>query len=188
MKTEKTMKKIVHATALIAGILTAGTTLAATDGAVGGISTGDLTITVTVNDEVRISGLSDITDVFDGVNDIVGTSAACVYRNGTGAYAITATGDGGVSSTAFEIDDGTNPGVAYNVEWDDGTGFVPVVSGSQLVGQNTTETGANDCVSAGTTSAGPSTANVRVTVPAAGLLANPAGTLTGVLTLEVAPQ
>ena len=175
------MKKIVHATALIAGILTTGTALAATDGAVGGISTGDLTITVTVNDEVRISGLSDVTDVFDGVTDIQGTSTACIYRNGTGLYAITATGDG--AGSAFTIDDGVNPAVAYTVEWDDrdGGGFGAMATGIQVTGQSGAHATLDDC-------GGGDTADVRVTVPAANLLASPAGTLIGVLTLEVAPE
>ncbi len=178
------MKKIVQATALAASMLTAGAVIAATDGAVGGISTGTLDITVTVNDEVRISGLSDVSGIFDGVNDIQGTSSACVYRNGggaTGAYNITATGDGG--GGAFTIVDGPNPPVAYTVEWDDrsGGGFTALATGVALTAQSTTETTTDDC-------GGGDTADVRVTVPAANLLASPAGSLFGVLTLEVAPE
>ena len=62
-------------------MMTSGAVIAATQGSVGGISTGSVNINVTVNDEVQISGLTDIpTATFDGVNDIQDSVTACVYR------------------------------------------------------------------------------------------------------------
>ena len=78
-----------------------------------------------------------------------------------------------------------NPAVAYSVAWNDrqGAGFVTVTSGAQLTGQAGADPTSASC---GTT--GGSTADVQVTILAADLLAAPAGTLTGTLFLEVAPE
>ena len=176
------MNKFVHATAFAAGIMVSGIAIAANQGSVGGISTGDLNVEVTINDEVRISGLSDITGAFDGTNDFVGASTVCVYRNGTGLYAITATGDGG--GNAFTITNTGLPVIPYTVEWDDrsGGGFTSMATGVQLTGQTGADTASDTCGGGG------DNADVQVTVDAGDLITSPAGLLIGVLTLEVAPE
>ena len=89
-------------------------------------STGTLDINLDVNDEVRISNLTDINlGVFTGV-DAVGSSAACVYRNGTGNYQLTASGDG--VAGAFTLTDGVST-VAYAVTYDDGGGALAASTG-----------------------------------------------------------
>ncbi len=158
--------------------VTAGTALAATQGSTGFTSTGDLLISLTVNNEVKISNLADITlPAFTGT-DVSGTSAACVYRNGGGAYNITATGSG--PANAFELTDTVNS-VAYGVEYDDGSGFTGMATGVVLAAANA-EAANDDCATAGADNG-----SVRVTVTAANAAVLPASTYSGTLTLVVAP-
>ncbi len=153
--------------------------LAATDGAVGFNSTGTIDITLTVNDEVRISNLTDINlGVFAGA-DANGSSAACVYRNGTGAYQITATGDG--AGGAFTLTDGTNS-VAYSIDFDDGTGALPMTSGLPVIGRTGADPASSTCATTG------NNAVVSATVAAVDAATLPAGTYAGTLTLLVAPE
>lgn len=177
------MKKLVQASALIAGMMTTGAVFAATQGTVGGISTGDITVSVTVTDEVRISSLDDLGGTFGGV-DIVDSDQLCVYRNGSGNYNITATGSGG---GAFQIANG-GTSIPFTVGWNDDTlggPFTGLTSGTTLVGQNTSETAANDCGAGG---GGVDTAEVEVTILATDMLTLPAGAATGLLILTVGPE
>lgn len=155
------------------------TALAATDGAVGFNSTGTVDISLSVNDEVRISNLADIDlGIFAGA-DAIGSTDACVYRNGTGAYRITATGSG--AGGAFSLTDGTNS-VAYTVEYDDGTGALALGSSTPLIGRTGADPASATCATTG------NNATVTTTVTAADGAALPAGTYTGTLTLLVAPE
>ncbi len=171
------MKKVLKSTTLVAGMLITGGALAATDGVVGSTSTGTLDIEVTVADAVRISGLTDITASFDGTNDIVETSDACIYRNAAGGnYAITATGDG--AGGAFTIGDGTTD-IPYEVRWDGSA--TAMTSGTQLTGLSGADETSTSC-------GGTPNASVEVTILAADLLTVPQTTLDGTLTLVVAPE
>ncbi|MEO1576247.1 MAG: hypothetical protein AAFU65_14975 [Pseudomonadota bacterium] len=155
------------------------TALAATDGAVGFNSTGTVDITLQVNDEVRISNLTDINlGVFAGA-DAIGSTDACVYRNGTGFYRITASGSG--AGGAFSLTDGTNS-VGYSVEFDDGTGAVAMAASTPMVGRTGADPASATCATTG------NNATVTTTVTAADGAALPAGTYTGTLTLLVAPE
>lgn len=176
-----TFSRNVFKTVLL-GAATAGlglSALAATDGTVGFNSTGTVDITLAVNDEVRISNLADINlGVFGGA-DAVGTTDACVYRNGTGAYRITATGSGAAS--AFSLTDGTNS-VGYSVEFDDGTGAVAMGASTPMIGRTGADPASATCATTG------NNAVVTTTVVATDAAALPAGTYTGTLTLLVAPE
>jgi len=180
MLSKKLLGKLVVTTAVLA----LGTTAswAATQGAVGGNSTGTLDITVDVNDEVRISNLTDINGTFDGSNDVVGSSDACVYRNGSGQYNITASGDG--AGNAFTLTDGViaTP-IPYSVEFDDGTGAVGLTAGVTDTGKVGADPASDTCATTGSNNA-----TVFVTVAAADLLPAPASTYVGTLTLVVAPE
>jgi hypothetical protein len=156
-----------------------GVALAATDGAVGFNSTGTVDISLDVNDEVRISSLTDINlGVFAGV-DAVGTSAACVYRNGTGNYNLTASGDG--AAGAFTLTDGTNT-VAYSVTYDDGSGVLAAATGVSLTGLTGADPASDTCGGTG------NNGTIEVTVAAAAAAGLPAATYAGTLTLLVAPE
>ena len=176
------LNRLVRHVALgVAAAAFCGSAYAATQGAVGGNSTGTIDISVTVNDEVRISNLSDINGVFDGVNDIVGTSAACVYRNGTGLYQITASGSG--AAGAFTITDGVFPTpIPYSVTFDDGSGASAMATGVALTGQTGADPASDTCAGTG------NNGTVEVTIAAADMVIAPAGSYTGTLTLVVAPE
>ncbi|MDW3094790.1 MAG: hypothetical protein R8G33_03870 [Gammaproteobacteria bacterium] len=179
------MKNLLKTTALVTGMIATSGLMAATDGVVGGTSVGTLDIDVTVGDSVRISGLNDLIATFDGTNDIVHNDTACIYRNGTGLYQITAVGDGGVSGTDFSIDDGINPAIAYSVNWNDeaipGAG-VPVTSGTPVVGQTGADTSSTTCGNTGLNSA------VQLTILASDLVGAPSGLLEGTLSITVSPE
>jgi len=167
---------------LVAGgvaVMIAANSFAANDGIVGATSTGDLDITLTILDEVRISNLTDITlGTFAGV-DLSGNSPACVFRSGTGNYEITADGSG--AGGAFELSDGTND-VAYTVTYDDGTGAVALTSGTALTGQTGGDPGSDTCANTG------DNGDISVNVLATDMAPLPAGAYAGLLTLTVAPE
>ena len=122
----------------IAAALASGA-FAATDGVPGFSSTGTLYISISVDDEVRISNLGDIVlGTFAGA-DASGTSAACIYRNTAAAYQITATGNG--TANAFTLTDGTNV-VDYSVTYADAATVADSMSsGIALVGQDGADAG-----------------------------------------------
>jgi len=175
--------KLGHAIRQVAlgGVLAAVATggFAATQGTTGFTSSGDLDISLTVNDEVKISNLVDINLPPFGGTDVTGTSDACIYRNGGGDYLITATGSG--AANAFQLTDGTNS-VNYSVNYDDGTGSSSLASGVALSRTNAAEDD-DDCVTFGADNA-----TIDVTVAAADASALPAAVYSGTLTLLVAPN
>ena len=134
--------------------------------------------------DIVIPELVQITDMdpmslgfFDGINDLIGVDGVCVYRNeAAGDYTIAGTGDG--AGSAFEIASGGNV-LPYQVEYDDGSGFVALTAGGLPVNQTNADTTASDC-------GGGTTASLRVTVLATDMLAAPNGSYAGTLTLTVA--
>jgi hypothetical protein len=169
-------KSVLLAAAVAGGGISA---MAATDGSVGVNSTGTVDISLSVNDEVRISNLSDINlGVFGGA-DAIGSTDACVYRNGTGAYRITAAGSG--AGGAFSLTDGTNT-VAYSVAFDDGTGAIGMGASTPMIGRTGADPASATCATTG------NNATVTTTVAAVDAASLPAGTYTGTLTLLVAPE
>lgn len=156
-----------------------GVALAATDGVIGATSTGTVDINLEVNDLVRISNLTDINlGVFAGV-DAVGTSNACVYRNGVDTYNLTASGDG--AAGAFTLTDGSNT-VVYSVTYDDGTGAATATTGVTLTGLTGADPASEICGTTGNNGV------IEVTVAAAAAAALPSATYSGTLTLLVAPE
>ncbi len=179
------MKKILLASAIAATSVISSTAIAATDGTVGGTSTGTTVINVIVNDSVQISGLRDLGGTFDGVNAVVDSDTACVYRNGTGLYQVTGTGDG--AGGAFTITNGSDT-IPYAVNWNDvptaglAAGGANLTSGAPLSGQTGADTSETSCTTGGDTAA------VEVTVAASDLLGVTNGTLTGTLSLLISPE
>lgn len=115
------------ATLAAALAVASGSALAAEDGKMGASSTGKSVVSMSVGDRVKISGLDDIAlGAFSGAGDMVGSSAFCVYRNGTGLYNMTVTSANQDGDGNFRATDGTNfvsYGVSYDVDADasDGT-------------------------------------------------------------------
>jgi hypothetical protein len=153
--------------------------LAATQGSVGFNSTGTVDITLAVNDEVRISNLADINlGTFAGL-DASGTTAACVYRNGTGNYRLVAIGDG--AAGAFTLTDGSGT-VPYSVDYDDGSGVQAATTGVALSGLTGADPASDTCAGTG------NNGSLTVTVAAVDAAGMPAATYAGTLTLLVAPE
>ncbi len=96
--------------------LSTGTAHAANQGTLGATSTGDITITASVQARVRITGLADVS----WTNQDPGTAATnaqdvCVWSNtSTKGYTVTASGDG--ASNAFTLANGALT-VPYSVQW-----------------------------------------------------------------------
>ena len=160
-------------------VMMASNAFAATQGTTGGTSTGNLLISLNVNDEVRISNLQDINlGVFDGQNGLSGTSDACVFRNGTGIYQITATGSG--DNNEFQLASGENT-VDYTVSYNSGIAGVPLLSGT-AVPQTGGDPSSETCGTTGNNGV------ITVDVAAAELIGSASGGYQGTLTLTVAPQ
>ncbi len=149
-------------------------------------STGDLTITAGIQDLVRVSQLTDIAlgNYVPGA-DLVGNSPVCIYRNGTGNYAITFTGSG--TASAFTLLDTLNTPyeLPYTVNYNDAAGNageVAVTSGTQLTGQTGGDGTDIDCANTGVNG------NIEVTIAEADLQAAPVDTYSGVLTVVIVPE
>ncbi|HEY9033719.1 MAG TPA: hypothetical protein VIN71_07275 [Pseudomonadales bacterium] len=157
--------------------------IAATDGTLGNPSTGDIAITLTIDDLVQISRLNDITfGAYAGSGNLTATEAFCVYRNGTGLYQVTLTGDSdglGGPGTDFFVTSGANV-LPYTVDYDDGSGALAVTSATPVTTRQGHQT-LPDCGVADNTS-------LTVTLLEADLQAAVAGAYAGTLTLVVAPE
>jgi len=143
-------------------------------------STGSFDVTVTISNEVRITGLADIDfGTYPAVGDLATNYDLCIYSNMPGAtYDITASGDG--AGSAFTIASGANT-IAYTVDWNDVTG---TPGQSQLTTTvPVAQTGANqqtsDC------SVGGDSANLEIEITNAAIVGKPNGTYTGTLTLLI---
>jgi len=153
---------------------------AATDGAFDATSSGSVDISLTIADKVKISNLSDIALTDDGNGNFVGTSTACVYRNGSGAYSMTATGSG--TASAFTIAEDGGATLAYAVTYDDGDGAEALTASAALGSLANADTTEDDC------SAGGNNGTVSVNVASADASSAVAGAYVGTLTLVVAPE
>lgn len=174
------------AKSLVAGgvvVMIAANGFAANQGGLGATSTGDLNISLNVADEVRITNLTDITLGQYAGADLTGSSEACIYRSGTGAYQITATGSGALG--AFELSDGATNTVDYTVTYQEtaAPSAVALTAGTALTGQVSGDPASQTCATAGI-----NTGTLIVNVLDADLAALPAATYNGLLTLSVSPE
>lgn len=175
----KTLKQVAIGGTL-AAIATAG--YAANQGTVGFNSTGDLTITMDVTDDVRISALQDLNfGALAGVGDTE-TSTACIYRNATTIsrnYEVTAVGNG--AGGAFLLTGTNGATVPYSVTFNDTTtGGVATLMTSGDPAPGTNASGTINCDSG-------NNAEIIVDISTAAALAAPADAYTGILTLTVSP-
>lgn len=158
---------------------------AATQGTSGATSTGTVSITASVPNRARITGLADVN--FLNQDPATAASSAqnvCVWSNtATKAYTITATGSG--ASNAFTLTNGTGT-VPYSVEWNSTSGQT---SGTALsagtASSSLTSTATNQNCASGPSSS----ASLVVGISTANLGTMSAGSnYTGTLTLLVTPQ
>ncbi len=164
---------------LLASAVISSPLFAATDGDQGSSSTGTTDISVTKQSEVKISGLNDIALTVQGDGSATGSTTACIYRNGTGSYTVTASGSGAAS--AFALTDGNSGVMPYSVTFDDGSGAAALTKNTALTGLTNANTLSSSCN-------GGTNATIEVTVSTADFSSAPAGDYTGTLTLVIAPE
>lgn len=158
---------------------------AATQGSLGATSTGSVTITASVPNRARITGLTDVAFTNqDPATLATDAQDVCVWSNtATKEYTITATGSG--TASAFTLSDGSGT-VAYTVEWASSSGQTSgtaLSTGTASAALTSTATNQN-CAS------GPAaSASLVVEIATAELGTMSAGnSYTGTLTLLVTPQ
>lgn len=138
----------------------------------------DFSLTLRTLPVIQISGLDPIDlGTYDGVSDLQGGDDFCVFSNSaTGAYTVTASGQG--SNGSFAVLGGST-GIPLAVEYDDGSGYVPMVANTPSVQANADD-GGLDCT-------GASSARIRVRALSADMQTADGGIYSGELTLLVAP-
>jgi len=171
--------------ACLLALLANGAASAATQGTLGGTSSGSVVINASVPNRIELTGLTDVSLLNqDPTVDALSAQNVCVWSNtNTKGYYVTATGSG--IASAFTLSNGATI-VPYNVEWAGSSGQsagTPLVTATALHGLISTATNPT-CV------AGPSSsASLVVKIPSPNLQAmQPATTYTGTLTLVVAPE
>jgi len=181
----KTIGKLAVMGGISALALASGTAQAATQGTLGATSTGSVSISVSVPNRARITGLTDITITNQDPNTAVNNAQnVCVWSNtATKKYTVTASGSG--ASSAFTLANSTLT-VPYSVQWAGSSG---ATSGTAL----TTGTASTAFTSTATDQAcasGPtSSASLVVNMATSDLGGMQSLTsYTGTLTLVVTPQ
>ena len=178
-------KCILSIGAALAAAFPAAQASAATQGTAGATSTGTVTITASVPNRARITGLSDVAFTNqDPSTAALDAQDVCVWSNtATKAYTITATGSG--TGSAFTLAAGPAT-VPYAVEWAASTGQT---SGTAL-SAGTASASLTSAATHQTCTSGPSaSASLIVRMAAADLSTMDAGSnYTGTLTLLVTPQ
>ena len=183
------MKKLVKGLTVAGFLAFTGNSFAVTaDGALGATSTGTVDISVTVENLVQISGLLPMTgNTYTPGTAVTDSTPACIYRNGSANYEITATSANGIA-TDFFLTNGADL-VVYDVTFDDGVVANAVDLDNASVDssfQNANQSSV-DC-SVGTEGAATIAINIPETDPALnGLAEVPAATYTDELTILLAP-
>ena len=183
----KTIKNTLFATTFLAvGAAGVATSMAATQGTTGPTSSGDLVVSLIVDNKLKVSNLDDTAlGTFAGA-DLSATETICVYFNQDAPYQITF--DSNDTPGTFELSDGVN-NIPYSFTYDDGTnGATAVVAGTPLTGRdlanNNATTGADD--DCATIAADNGT--IDFTALATDITGNPNGTYSETLNITVAPS
>ena len=171
--------------AVVMASLAATAAQAATQGTLGATSTGTVTITASVPNRARITGLSDVAFTSQDPNTAASNAqSVCVWSNtATKGYTVTATGSG--ATNAFTLANGALT-VPYSVQWNALTGQT---TGTALA-TGTASAGLVSTATQQTCSTGPTTTSslvVGISTTDLGTMQS-ATTYTGTLTLVVTPQ
>ena len=181
--TRGSLVRAASALGLAATLFAGVPAVAATQGSVGATSTGSVTITATVPNRARISGLTDVSFAsVDPAVDAASSQGPCVWSNtSTRKYTIVATGNG--TANAFTLTDGTVT-VPYSVGWAATSGATTLTSlATGTASAAFTATGTNITCSGGADS------TLKVSILASDLQNMVAtNTYNGTLTLVVTPQ
>ena len=182
---KKNLIQLALASVAFSGLVHVTPVLAASQGTLGPTSSGSVSISASVPNRARISGLSDVT--FLNQDPAIAASGAqnvCVWSNtATKAYTITASGNG--TANAFTLTNGSST-VPYSVSWassinqTSGTALTSGTASASLISTATNQTCA----------AGPAaSASLIVGISSTDLGTMSAGSnYLGTLTLLITPQ
>ena len=184
---KQTIKNTLFASTFLAmGAAGVATSMAANQGVTGPTSSGDLVVSLIVDNKLKVSNLDDTSlGTFNGAN-LTATEDICVFYNQTAPYQITF--DSNDNPGTFELSDGVN-NIAYSMTYDDGVnGAAAVVAGTPITARNSqgndTATGADDdCVTLGLDNG-----QIAFTALATDITGNPNGTYSETLDITVAPS
>ncbi len=160
-------------------------TYAATQGTLGGNSTGSIDITASKGEQAQITELNDIAlgNWKTGDPDLIGNDDICVYSS-TGAYSVTVTSTNGDSVNKFVLKDGVSE-INYNVSWDTDTqGVVGLTEGTVRTGRN----GDATSVTCANALNGSTNATLAISIPAATMAAATVGSYSDTLTILINPE
>jgi hypothetical protein len=176
---------VVVAAATLCVLVAPSAAMAATQGSLGATSTGSVSITASVPNRARLTGLSDV--AFTNVDPATAATNAqnvCVWSNtATKAYTITASGSG--TGSAFTLANGALT-VPYSVQWNASSG---ATSGTALAAGTASASLVSAATSQNCASGVSSSASLVVGI-ASSDLETMDGTVSyaGILTLLVTPQ
>ncbi len=162
--------------------------LAASDGSVGGTSTGTSTLSLTIPEYVKVSGMADFAfGSWNGSASLDSNDDIIISGNDDQAsptYSVNITGSGASSAFTMARSSPASPAatVAYTVAFNDATGTgggASATANTPITGQ----TGVNTALDSVTENA-----NIRVQIASSVLLAAPRGTYGGTLTIVVTPE
>lgn len=172
------MKKLTKLAAVAALAVTSTGAFAATNPAAAGLtSVGDLIVSITKGELVRISQLSDLLfpPTATAVANLTQTDTVCIYST-TGGYNITATSPQAFGAQLRMNDGGTN-NMNYALDFG-GTGLPHGTNVTGFLGANTTD----DLCSGGTN------ASITATILMADFNTAPGGAYSDTVTLTFAPE
>lgn len=179
-------KKYLVATLL--GLVAATSAFAASDGDLDTTSTGTAEVDVIIPKLVKITGLTDASDTFDGVTDYDQNIAPVIYSNvgAGGSYSVTVTNANdyaGGTSNAFYVGNLANTQeILFTAKWNDvagNSGEAALTEGAAL----TAQTGFTSNAASTTANA-----NLRIQMTAANMAAVKYGTYGSTLTIVIAPE
>ena len=169
-------------------VTAAGAAHAATQGALGATSTGTITVTMDILEQVKVSNLADIAlgQYVPGGGDLTGSSDVCVHYNNATNYDLTLS-SANSAGPGFQLANAGNfvtYAVDYTTKTTAGGGATAAHIEAATVQYDDADPNADDCVIL----TGP-TSTLDVTVTDTGTtLGVPNGTYSDVITLVVAPK
>ena len=127
----KTLKNTLFASTFLA-VSAAGVavSMAATQGVTGPTSSGDLVVSLVIDNKLKVSNLDDTSLGTWAGADLTANETICVFYNQTAVYQITF--DSADVPGTFELSDGVN-NIPYSMTYDDGVnGATAVVMGRSI--------------------------------------------------------
>lgn len=161
-----------------------GLARAASDGQLDTTSTGDTSISLSISNLVRITGIADLNfGTYDGAGNLSRDDDVCIWTNhNSGAYKVLAQGDG--DDQSFTVKTGSGQTIAYAVRWNDTMGTL----GNEALTADTLSSEFSGASTTSSTCGGGSTANFQVTFLQNDLLSARPGVYSGVLTFVISPS